>query len=543
MSLDTNYRIILEGLKERIRVRRQKAALAVTNELLSVYWEIGNTILHQQKIEKWGAKVIDRLAADLKIAFPDMKGLSSRNLIYMRSFAEAWPHFMQQPAALRLLFDNESFIIAQQLAAQLPWGHHQLLLDKVKDARLREFYVLKTRENDWSRSVLLHQIDNQLHLRQGNAITNFSVTLPNSQSDLAMETFKNPYIFDFLTLSEEIQERELEKALTQHIKKFVQELGRGFAYVGNQYNLKVENDDYFLDLFFFNYLLNRFVVFELKVGEFKPEFTGKLNFYINTVDAQIKLPNHQPTIGILLCKTPNETIVKYALKGVDTPMGVAEFELTSKLPKKLKTELPTIEELEEEIEKETIEFKNQNPVEARLQSLKGRLKTIKADEIKTLASYQILQDLFRLGLKSLYQSIIDKLFKEFHEEFVSQSVYWQCNNQIVHGIEDVEAFWKKEENLRSNKAIEFSYQLHGFRKAGPEDFSEYLTLKFEWREYWWGLSLLNHKNNEPFIKKMYHQAMTNEDKQLVIDLLITKIMDKIDWILEVMKEKSEKSEV
>ncbi len=275
---ETIYYSILNGLKEKIRLARQKAAVAVNNEMLSVYWEIGYTILQQQKEEGWGTKVIDRLAVDLKSEFPDMKGLSIRNFKYMRAFAEAYPQFVQQAAAQIQTTGNQRIIIVQQLAAQLPWGHHQVLLDKVKPQQERAFYIKKSIENGWSRSVLLHQIESQLHLRQGNAITNFEQTLPKAQSDLARETLKNPYLFDFLGVGEEIQERELEKALIQHIKKFMLELGRGFAYVGNQYNLVVENDDYFLDLLFYNYHLHRFIIFELKVGDFKPEFTGKLNF-------------------------------------------------------------------------------------------------------------------------------------------------------------------------------------------------------------------------------------------------------------------------
>ena len=298
----------------------------------------------------------------------------------------------------------------------------------------------------------------------------------------------------------------------------------------------------YLDLLFFNYHLDCFVVFELKVGEFEPEFAGKLNFYINTIDAQVKLPRHKQTIGVLLCKTPNETVVQYALKGIETPMGVAAYEFTSALPKQLKGEMPTIQELEEELEKETIEFKEQlNPVDARLQAIKEKLKGIKTDEIQTPASYKILHELFTNGLKPLYQKLADKLFKEFHEEFVTQSLYWTFNHQLAYGIEDVQRFWDSEENLRKSQSLDFTYQLHGFKKGGANDFGETQTLRFEWREYWWAFALVTHNNQEPFIKKLYHQPISTEDQQQVIDLMMTKVMDRIEWIMEFMKNKEEKN--
>jgi predicted nuclease of restriction endonuclease-like (RecB) superfamily len=313
-SINENYYGILEELKARIRLTRRQAILNLNNDLLTIYWLIGAAILQQQDEEGWGAKIIQRLSADLKIEFPDIKGLSVRNLKYMRAFAEAWPVFVQQPAAQIQATGNQLSKIINQAAAKLPWGHHQVILDRIKSTDERAFYVRKAVESGWSRSMLTEQIRSELHLRQGRAITNFDSTLPKEQSDLAKETLKNPYIMDFIGFNEEMHERELEKALLQHIKKFMLELGRGFAFVGNQFNLQVQEDDYFLDLLFFNYHLNCFVIIELKVGVFKPEFAGKMNFYINSVDEQIKNPNHDPTIGVLLCKTPNETVIKYALK-------------------------------------------------------------------------------------------------------------------------------------------------------------------------------------------------------------------------------------
>ena len=364
---ERNYFEVLDLLKEKIRHSRYRAVLSINYELLTTYWEIGKTILEQQKKAGWGAKIIDRLAVDLKMEFPDFKGLSVRNLKYMRAFAETYPEFskpalpsdaqtqntaktaiVQQPAAQ--IGNGTNDAIVQQLAAQLPWGHHQVLLDKVKTREQRLFYMQQCVENGWSRSILVMQIENGLYERQGKAISNFGQTLPQLQSDLVQQSLKNPYIFDFINFGEEIKERELEKALIQHLKKFMLELGKGFAYVGNQFDLTVENDEYFLDLLFYNYRLHRFVIFELKIGDFKPEYAGKLNFYINTVDAQIKSDKDDATIGILLCKTPNELVIRYSLQGIKTPIGVSEYLLKKGIPKVLKTDLPSIEELEANIE-------------------------------------------------------------------------------------------------------------------------------------------------------------------------------------------------
>lgn len=348
------YIEVITGLKEKIRAARLRSMLAVNTHLIGIYHEIGKVILAAQKMEGWGAKIIDRLSTDLRTEFPDMKGFSVRNIKYMKSFAEAWPGFGidKNGASESQDIDNDYLTFVQRSAAQLPWRHHMVLLDKLKTRDEREFYLTKTIENNWSRDVLIAQIDSKLFKRQGNAITNFAHTLPAPFSDLAQETLKNPYNLEFTGLSEKIKERDLEKALVSHIQKFMLELGRGFAYVGNQKNVVVEQDDYFLDLLFFNYQLNCFVVFELKVGEFRPEYAGKLNFYVNAVNEQLKGPDHKPTVGVLLCKTPNRTVVKYSLKGIDAPIGVSDYELMKTLPSQLEGEMPTVEELEAELEKE-----------------------------------------------------------------------------------------------------------------------------------------------------------------------------------------------
>ncbi len=561
-GIEKDYYNILEGLKEKIRLARQKAALAVNRELLQVYWEIGNAILQQQKEEGWGKKIISRLAKDLKSEFDDMKGLSERNLVYMQTFAGTWPHYpftqppvaetqdelkkpgstITQPAVAELQSaENKAGVIVQQVLAQIPWTHHTVILDKLKTEKERLFYIKKTAENGWSKSVLLAQIESGLHLRQGNAITNFAHTLPAAQSDLARETLKNPYLFDFLSIGEEMQERELEKALIQHIKKFMLELGRGFAYVGNQYNLNVEGDDFFLDLLFYNYHMHCFVVFELKVGEFKPEFAGKLNFYINTINDQIKGRDDKPTIGVLLCKTPNETVVKYSLQGIDTPMGVADYEFTNALPKQLKGEMPTIEELEQEIEKEINEYKeNLNPVDARLQAIKEKLKGIKTDEIQTQVTFPIITKLYKEGLRPLFEEVINR-FSVFDEDFRDIHYGWVIETLRTDKLITIDAYFENEDTVMQRKDLIFSYNLPTFKKSGTEPLGEHLRLKIEMQEYWYGFKLENYNNQQPFLKKLYHQPLTTEDKQQIIDLLMNTVMDRIEWIIEYLKNKEARS--
>lgn len=307
--------------------------MAVNAELVSLYWHIGRDILQRQAAQGWGSKVIDRLGRDLREAFPEMKGFSRANLLYMRAFAEAWTDFE----------------IVQQAVRQLPWGHNVLLLNRIKEQEARLFYVQKAIAENWSRATLEVHIKNRLHERQGKAVTNFAARLPAPTSALAQETLKDPYLFDFLSLGEDAQEREIENALMQHITRFLLELGNGFAFVGRQYRLEVNGDEFFIDLLFYHTRLKCYVVVELKATAFKPEHAGQLNFYLAAVDAQIKAPDDHPTIGLLLCKTQNRLVAEYALSGIDKPIGIAEYELVRALPEPLVTNLPTVEQLENEL--------------------------------------------------------------------------------------------------------------------------------------------------------------------------------------------------
>ena len=323
----------LADLKGRIHNAQQRATLAVNRELVLLYWQIGHDILTRQAQQGWGAKVIERLAQDLRAAFPDMKGFSPRNLKYMRAFAEAWP--------------DAEFV--QQAAAQLPWGHNLVLLDKLPGPETRRWYAAKAIEHNWSRNILVMQIETRLLERSGKAVSNFESHLPKPQSDLARESLKDPYRFDFLGLTEEAQEREIENALVKHVTEFLLELGAGFAFVGQQVLLDVGGDEFFIDLLFYHLKLRCYVVIELKGGKFKPEHLGQLGFYLTAVDMQVKAEQDNPTIGLLLCKTKNKVVAEYALRDTAQPMGVAEYQLIESLPAALQTSLPSIEQIESEL--------------------------------------------------------------------------------------------------------------------------------------------------------------------------------------------------
>jgi predicted nuclease of restriction endonuclease-like (RecB) superfamily len=303
----------------------------VNRELVLLYWQIGRGILDRQGREGWGSKVIERLAQDLRNAFPAMKGFSRANLLYMRAFAEAWP-------------DQE---IVQQAVGQLPWGHNLVLLSKLKTHDLRVAYAQCAIDQGWSRAVLVHHIERRSLHREGQAVFNFALRLPVPNSDLAHEALKDPYLFDFLGIGDESHERAIEDALVQHITRFLLELGAGFAYVGRQVPLEVGGEDFFIDLLFYHLKLRCYVVIELKASAFKPEHAGKLSFYLSAVDAELKSEHDAPTIGMVLCKSKNKVVAEYALRNINQPIGVAEYQLTESLPADLQTCLPSIEAIEQ----------------------------------------------------------------------------------------------------------------------------------------------------------------------------------------------------
>lgn len=357
-GLPTGFYSLLEDVKLRIRAAQTHAVLSANTELVRLYWDIGRMIDDRQQREGWGSAVIPRLARELQNELPEVKGFSERNIKRMLAFYRAYPSIdtiVPQPVAQLGADRKVPQPVAQTTPTPeaflwlIPWGHHAVLLEKVKELAPRTWYMSQTLANGWSRDVLALMIASNAHLRQGRAVTNFQQLLPSPQSDLARQFLKDPYIFDFLTLEQPFHERELEVGLVQHLEKFLLELGQGFAFVGRQYVLTVADEDFRIDLLFYHLRLRCFVVIDLKIGPFKPEYAGKLNFYCNVVDDQLRHASDQPTIGLILCQTKDQVLAEYALRGIDKPIGVSSYELTRALPASLKSALPTVEEIEAEL--------------------------------------------------------------------------------------------------------------------------------------------------------------------------------------------------
>ncbi|KPA10387.1 protein containing DUF1016 [Candidatus Magnetomorum sp. HK-1] len=328
-----DYKQFIQHIKQTIQNSQIKAAVSVNRELLNLYWHMGKQIVEKQKQTTWGSGFIVRMSQDLQSEFPDMKGFSLSNIKYMRQWF--------------LYFEKSQQVVGQ--LTQIPWGHNIAIISKCKNLDEAIFYVQKTIQNNWSRSILTHHIESDLYHREGKAITNFKTTLPKPQSDLARQIIKDPYTFDFLTIREQHDEKELEDALVNHVTQFLLELGSGFSYVGRQHRLEVGGDEFFIDLLFYHVKLHSYIVIELKSVKFKPEFTGKLNFYVSAVDGILKTEQDNPTIGILICKSKNETVVEYALKDINKPIGVSEYIITKNLPDEFKSALPSIEDIETEL--------------------------------------------------------------------------------------------------------------------------------------------------------------------------------------------------
>ncbi len=384
-DLNNNYLNILQGLKEKIRQSRLKATIAVNNELLTVYWEIGNIISKQEETDGWGTKTVEKLSIDLKVEFPDMKGLSPRNLRYMRDFALAYPQFqvLQQPAAKLQDVEIEVITILQHSVAQLPWGHNCVLLDKIKPQEERLFYAQKAVQNGWSRDILINQIEGGLFKRSGALTNNFQLTIPSYQSELAIQIFKDPYHLDFVMLGEEAKERDLENALMTQITKLLLELGDGFAFMGRQKKFEAGGREFFIDLLFYNTKLRRHIIIELKIGEFEPEYVSKMNLYLGMADDILKGEYDLPSIGLILCKTNNKIVAEYALRDTNKPIGIAEYKIAKMLPDDIKGELPTIDRNRTNNWMKKYQMQ-QNPIVATVERRNKNVKNIKVEEIQTL---------------------------------------------------------------------------------------------------------------------------------------------------------------
>lgn len=340
------YAATLAELKKQIQKCQLRAITAANKELVRLYWTVGKIIVEKQENSGWGSKFIDKLAKDLQNEFPGLEGFSRRNVFRMRAF---YLEYKLVPPGVAQFNELEHLGVL----AQIPWSHNIVLMEKLDNMKERIWYANKTLEHGWSRDMLSTWIGSKLHKREGKAITNFKTTLPDPQSDLAQQTLKDPFLFDFLTLHKDHLEKDLEDGLVNHIQKFLLELGQGFAFMGRQYQINVEGDSYYIDLLFYHVRLRAFVVIELKARAFKPEDAGQLNFYLSAVDDILKHPNDNSTIGILLCKNKKKVKAEYAFRHINRPMVAIEYEtmLTKALPEELKSSLPTIKEIEEALEK------------------------------------------------------------------------------------------------------------------------------------------------------------------------------------------------
>jgi len=321
----------IEELKQKIHSARRKVALSINSQLLELYWELGKEIVAKQNKSNWGSNFIENIATELKHEFPEIKGFSRRNLYAIKQW---------------YLFYSEKFEFVPQFVAQIPWGHNRLIITKIKNIDEARFYCHETLNNGWDRDTLEIMLSKNLHAAKGNAVSNFHSTLPKNQSIIVSQTFKDPYNFDFLGLHDDALEKAVEDELVKHITEFLLELGKGFAFVGSQYKIEISEKDYFIDLLFYHLELRSFIVIDLKSGKFKPEYAGKLNFYLSAIDSQLKKSFDNQSIGIILCKKKDKIEAEYALRDINKPMGISEYRLNDIIPENFKTRLPSIEEME-----------------------------------------------------------------------------------------------------------------------------------------------------------------------------------------------------
>ncbi len=382
MSLSApDFLLLVAEIKSRIQSAQTRAIVLVNEELVRLYWDIGRIVDERQKRQGWGASVVPRLARQLHNELPELKGFSERNIGRMILFFRSYPtsgSILPQGAAKTkrgTILPHPAAKLDDSLIWKIPWFHHIVLLEKIKEQQNRFWYMQQIIEQGWSRNILLMHIEAGVHLRRGKAVSNFSKLLPHPQSDLAQQTLKDPYIFDFLTLSDCFHERELETSLIRHLEKFLIELGQGFSFVGRQYRIEVGKEDYYIDLLFYHLRLRCFVVIDLKKGKFKPEYAGKLNFYCNVVNDYLRHSTDQPTVGLILCQSQDRVLAEYSLSGIDKPIGVSTYQLTRSLPKQLQSALPTVEEIEAELTASSVSRKAHKP--SRVRATRSDEKTSK----------------------------------------------------------------------------------------------------------------------------------------------------------------------
>lgn len=545
VSLHKEYREWFANLKQRILISQQKAALKVNQELLDLYWFIGEALAVKESV--WGDKFISELERDLRLEFPDTKGFSKRNLEYMRRWYVFYTEnntIAQQ--AVAQIQQASDFSITQQAVAQIhsgsdkqmtnlglsqllrsiPWGQNQLILTKVKDPQEAVFYIVKTVQNGWSRNILQLQIEGDLYNRQGKALTNFELTLPSPQSDFAQDLLKSPYNFEHLTLAENVKEVELEKALVGHMTQFLTELGKGFAYMGRQVNLNIGGDDFFIDLLFFNTELNCHVVFELKIGDFKPDYAAQLNLYVNGINAQYKREHHAPTIGVLLCKTPNKTVIEYSIKNIDAPLGVSDYKIRTALPEELKSSLPTVQELEQELEKD-IEIE-QKAIDKKMAKLKSLISNAGKEAVQKKKDAQVVKAIAVEILVPLYEQIqrlqaeqgLIGLFHDVQFHFYAGS----------YGKKSISDFMTQLDDDQSIQSIRLSISYQGFIQNGTDAFNCFETIEVALGEYKYSIG--KGRDDKNALTKLYHQTLTDEEISQIAEQHIEQTIDYITEQLE-----------
>jgi predicted nuclease of restriction endonuclease-like (RecB) superfamily len=518
------YSQTLTSLKDKIRQAQTRAVLTANVQLLTIYWEIGEFVVKLEKEHGWGSKIIDQLSADLKTEFPELKGLSSRNLRYMRAFYENWPELTTlQHSNVSEISD----VILQQPVAKLPWGHICIINDRLKNTEERRFYALKTAENNWSRNVLLNQIDSGLFERQGKLQHNFDRTLSQPQGDLASELFKDPYKFDFFQLAENAKERDLENALINHLQKFLVELGKGFAFYGRQERLEKGGEEYILDLLFYHTKLHCYVVIELKIGEFKPEYAGKMNFYLSVVDDDYRMPGDNPSIGIILCKNKNKVTAEYALRDIHKPLGIAEYNLSDAIPQEIKGELPSIEDLENELEK-SIEI-NQKPYELELNRLKSLISNLNREELKEKISDAFVFQLFTEVIPMVMQKAEPILESSIYPLFDNYLLNRNINNTSFEFYTSVDLESMQRQGTVSQLGI--ALRLNGFKKAGTKAFNIFYDLNFSMQDYYF---TIGGRDENAWQTRLYHEQWMERDIDQLAEYMITKVLEEINKRIEVI---------
>ena len=511
IQLPQTYIHTLESLKQKIQKARLRAVLTANINLLAIYWEIGNAIAEQERSQGWGSKVVEQLARDLCNAFPDFKGLSSRNLRYMRNFAVAWPE-------LSILIDYESVrddnLILQQPAAKLPWFHICTLLDKVKDRAERNFYAEKAVENGWSRNILVHQIESKLYTRQGKVQNNFANTLPANESELAVELFKDPYKFDFFNLTEEAKERDLENALIEHIMKFMLEMGKGFSFVGKQVLISTGDKDCYIDLLLYHLKLHCYVALELKIGDFKPEYAGKMNFYLSTIDSNYKTNKDSSSIGLILCKNKDRVSVEYALRDVNKPIGVAAYQITQAIPENLQGQLPSIEDLEKELKKEISFTKSNQKKREQLEKLLAKLSPQVFRKEKSLPV-----------LRELWDEISYKLIPAIKKAFSPEEKLFEYIGviRIIDG-KNAEGMILYERLNVKIREVAILVKMDTLKSAGSKAFSVYKYLRIRLKESSYALSY----NTRTWLTKEYHEHFTEDELKMISERLLNLALSELN---------------